>query len=312
MMSGSGQVLFLFPGQGAQRQGMLADLVGVPNARDLIDALDDITGQPVSSWLDSDPDKNLTRTEIAQPAILVTGFLAAQAAIASGIRPQAMAGHSLGELTALAVAGALDPIDAIRLTHFRGTAMQRAVGDRETAMVALIGGSVESIQSVIGMASGRGLVEIANINAPGQVVISGDRAAVDWVADTARSDSGIRKAIRLQVSAPFHCRLMQPAADELAGFLASVPISVPDVPVWSNADLRHHSPDTDEIRAALVRQVTAPVDWVRQTELMAAESPAAVELAPAGVLAGLCSRINRDWPIRQLASLQDIQAQVGL
>lgn len=303
------RAVLLFPGQGAQRPGMTAGWSTDTYVREAVATAEDVLSLPLGRWMQEGPADELTRTEHAQPALLALGVGAARRMQADGLEPVAAAGHSLGEITALAVAAALSFPDAIRLTHLRGRAMQAAVPPGEGAMTALLGLEEAKIPEALATGAAYGLVVAANENAPGQIVLSGDAPAVAAATEAAKA-LGARKAIPLQVSAPFHSPRMAPAAAELAEFLASLTIRAPSFPVWSNARLAPHTDEPAEIRAALVEQVTAPVRWAEQIRRMAPTDPG-LEVAPARVLRALCRRILPDWPVHEAATLADWQALRG-
>ncbi len=301
--------MLLFPGQGAQYPGMSAEWTAIPAVREAVAEAEDVLGLPLGRWMLTGPAEELTRTDHAQPALLALGVGVARHLAAQGIQAVAAAGHSLGEITALCACGSLTLAGALRLTHLRGRAMQSAVPEGMGAMTALLGLKEADLPAVLAAGTTCGIVAAANINAPGQIVLSGERAAVETAVAEARR-RGLRKAVPLQVSAPFHSPLMAPAAAALAEFLAELPLAAASVPVWSNARLAPHSDDPAEIRAALVEQVTAPVRWSEQLQRMAPAAPG-IEVAPAGVLRGLCRRILPDWPVYEVARPQDLAAALG-
>jgi [acyl-carrier-protein] S-malonyltransferase len=288
---------------------MSAEWTAIPVVREAIAEAEDVLGLPLGRWMLDGPAGELTRTEHAQPALLALGVGVARHLAERGIEAVAAAGHSLGEITALCACESLTLADALRLTHLRGRAMQSAVAEGVGAMVALLGLDEAELPAVLAAGAADGIVAAANINAPGQIVLSGDRAAVDAAVTEARA-RGLRKAVPLQVSAPFHSPLMAPAAAALAEFLADLSLAAATVPVWSNARLAPHSDDPAEIRAALVEQVTAPVRWSEQLRRMAPTAPG-IEVAPAGVLRGLCRRILPDWPVYEVAQPADLTAAHG-
>ena len=251
-------------------------------------------GVPLGEWMAEGPAEQLTLTEYAQPALVVLGYAVATELMSRGLTVTGAAGHSLGEITALAAAGAIDFPDAVQLAHKRGAAMQAAVPEGKGGMAALLGIDEATLKKALDQANNHGQLVAANFNAPGHVVVSGDVAALEFIAEQ-KHELGIRRVVRLDVSAPFHSPMMQPAADQLASMLEKIAISRPAFPVWSNADLALHSTPT-EIRRALVRQVTAPVRWQQQVEKMACRAQA-IELPPGNVLKGLSKRIKPDWPV---------------
>lgn len=279
-------VAFVFPGQGSQAVGMGSDLCDEFAAvRDLFAEADDALGFRLSRIIREGPADELTLTANTQPAILLVSIALYRAL---ELEPAAVAGHSLGEYSALVAAGALSFADAIRLVHQRGRYMQEAVPAGEGAMLALIGAEEDAIRAAI--AAEPGAVDIANDNAPGQIVIAGQRDAARHVA----AASGARQAIELPVSAPFHCRLMQPAEDRLRADLAAVALGAPRTAFYNNVDAARVR-DADAIRDGLARQVSRTVRWTQLVRTMIAEQRVTtiVEVGPGTVLSGLIRRIDR-------------------
>lgn len=263
---------FIFPGQGAQFVGMGKELADAfASARAVFEEVDAALGEDFSRliWEGSEDDLKLTAN--TQPALMAVSLAAVRALETEfGVKISTgkyVAGHSLGEYSALAAAGALSVGDAAKLLRYRGEAMQKAVPAGEGAMAALLGATLEQAEAAC-EASG-GVCEIANDNAPGQVVLSGAKAAVEKAAEWSK-ENGIKKAVLLPVSAPFHCSLMQPAADAMAEALAKTDLSAPCVPVYANVTAAPVS-DPDTIRQLLVDQVTARVRWRESVEKMAGE-----------------------------------------
>jgi [acyl-carrier-protein] S-malonyltransferase len=286
---------FVFPGQGSQAVGMGRALHdAVPAARLVFEEVDDALGAPLSRLIFDGSDETLRLTENAQPALMATSLAAVRALetrsdLGLADLCRVVAGHSLGEYSALAAAGSLALGDAARLLRVRGRAMQDAVPVGEGAMAAILGLELEAVEEVARRASAVGVCDLANDNAPGQAVVSGARAAVERAVDLAKQQ-GARRSVLLPVSAPFHCRLLAPAAEAVAAALAEVEIRAPAVPVISNVTANPESaPDT--VRARLVEQVTARVRWRESLLAMAAlEVDAVVELGAGRVLTGLCKR----------------------
>jgi len=292
-MSGLG---LLFPGQGAQTVGMgraLAD--AFPSARDVFGRADEILGFGLSKVCFEGPIDELTRTDVSQPAIF-TASLAALAALeeAGGPRREkaaAVAGLSLGEYTALCAAGGIGFEDGLRLVRLRGEAMQAASTAKPSSMSSVVGLDDAGIQAACAEASSAGIVSIANRNAPGQIVISGEIAALE-TAEKACVARGARRCIRLQVAGAFHSEVMRPAADRLARALEEVRIAEPRVPFLSNVT-GARATSAAEIRRNLATQVCAPVLWeASMRAVLASGLRSFVELAPAGVLAGLMRKIE--------------------
>jgi [acyl-carrier-protein] S-malonyltransferase len=290
---GGGRLAFLFPGQGSQQVGMgkaLAD--AFPAARAVFDEADAALGYGLSRLCFEGPDVELTLTANAQPAILTTSVAALRVLEQeTGLRADVVAGHSLGEYSALVAAGALRLQDAVRVVNLRGKFMQEAVAPGVGAMAAILGLSAADVEAACAEASGSGeIVSAANYNGGGQVVIAGHKAAVDR-ACTAAKARGAKRALPLSVSAPFHCVLMQPAAERLAAALADVRVAAPSVPVVTNVEALENQ-DPARVRELLTRQVTAPVRWEESvTRLAALGVTEAVEIGAGRVLAGLVKRI---------------------
>ena len=303
---------FVFPGQGSQAVGMGKDLAAAyPICRETFQEADDTLGAALSRLCFEGPEPELQLTANAQPAILTASVAALRALAERGVRPDMVAGHSLGEYSALVAAGGLRFPDALRLTRHRGLYMQEAVPVGDGAMAAILGIDLELLREICAQAGG--VVAPANINAPGQTVISGQTAAVDRVIVIAQ-EKGARRAIRLAVSAPFHCSLMQPAADRLRADLSSTRFEALQVPLVANvtgSPLR----TGEEARSALLRQVTAPVLWeqsVRKLSEMGARK--ALEVGPGKVLMGLIKRIEPGLvcaPAGDVASIEAAKEFIG-
>ena len=285
---------FLFPGQGSQAPGMGKALADASRAaRAVFDEVDEALGETLSALMFEGPADTLTLTENAQPA-LMTASLAAMRALEAehGVAVTAaryVAGHSLGEASALCAAGAISLTDTARFLRARGRAMQAAVPVGEGAMAALLGAEMEQAEAVCAEGAKLGVCEIANDNAPGQIVISGAKAAVEAAVEAAKA-AGIRKAMLLPVSAPFHCSLMAPAADALGAVLAGMTIVAPRVPVIANVTAGPTSAP-DAIRANLEAQVVGKVRWRETIAFMAADGVDRMAEAGAGkVLSGMLKR----------------------
>jgi [acyl-carrier-protein] S-malonyltransferase len=307
-------IAFTFPGQGSQTVGMGKDLAdGFAEAKAVFDEVDDALGERLSHIIWQGPAETLTLTENAQPALMAVSVAvmrvleSRQGARVTSARY--VAGHSLGEYSALAAAGSLSLADAAKLLRIRGRAMQQAVPVGEGAMAALLGVDVESAAKIAAeAASVTGLVcQVANDNAPGQVVISGAKAAVERAGEIGR-DYGLRRAVPLPVSAPFHCALMQPAADRMAAALAEIQIGEPKVPLIANV-LASPISGAEEIRQRLVEQVTGAVRWRESLAFMADSGVRLVIEAGAGrILTGMARRIDERLEGRAIGTAADIEA----
>src|SRR5512140_2123395 len=259
----------LFPGQGSQRVGMGRDLAHeVAVAKRTYDEADDVLGFSLSALCFEGPEDELTLTKHTQPAILTTSIAVFRALLERGLSFDIVAGHSLGEWSALVAAGGLSFRDAVRLAYLRGTYMQEAVAVGDGAMAAVMGLDLAAMQSVCAKATQPGEpVEIANINGAGQLGASGNAAAADRAISEAKA-AGAKRAVRLAVSAPFHCSLMKPAADQLAAALAGITIAAPSVPIVANVTAEP-TQDPARIRELLIEQVTSPVRWEASIQAIA-------------------------------------------
>jgi len=304
---------YVFPGQGSQAVGMGKELAAAfAEAREIFGEVDDALKQNLSTLMFDGPGETLTLTENAQPALMAVSMAIVRVLEKQGnvtIRNTAryVAGHSLGEYSALAAAGSLSLSDAARLLKIRGQAMQKAVPVGEGAMAALLGLDVDQALDVASQASGNGeICATANDNAPGQVVVSGHRAAVERAIEIAKS-KGAKRAMMLPVSAPFHCPLMKPAADVMAEALARAAITSPVVPVIANVTAATVI-DPDEIRRLLVEQVTAMVRWRESVHVMKdAGVDTLIELGSGKVLTGLTKRIDSELTGISVQTPQDIE-----
>jgi [acyl-carrier-protein] S-malonyltransferase len=282
----------LFPGQGSQRVGMGRDLaLAHPVAAATYEEADQALGFPISTLCFEGPEDELTLTKNTQPAILTTSIAVYRSLLEKGLTFDVVAGHSLGEWSALVAAGAIELRDAVRMTHLRGAFMQEAVPVGQGSMAALMGLDLATTRIVCEKASRPGEpVEPANLNGGGQIVISGHTDAIDRAIIEAKT-AGAKIAKKLQVSAPFHCSMMKPAADKLAEAMASLKVSTPRVPVVTNVTAE---PTTDaaRIKDLLVQQVTAPVRWEDSIRYLATSGTVkAYELGSGAVLKGLVKRI---------------------
>jgi [acyl-carrier-protein] S-malonyltransferase len=305
-------IAFTFPGQGSQAVGMGKDLAeAFPEARRVFEEVDDALGEKLSRVIWEGPDETLTLTANAQPALMAVSLAAFRALEARGLsltdKVGYVAGHSLGEYSALAAAGFVSVADAARLLRIRGNAMQSAVPVGEGAMAAIIGLEQGDVEAACAEAAGGSVCQIANDNGGGQLVISGTKAAVELAAKLC-TEKGAKRALMLQVSAPFHSALMAPAADAMREALADVKKNAPAVPVVSNVSVEPSS-DPDLISARLVEQVTGRVRWRETVEWFGANDVTTLYEVGAGkVLSGLARRINRDMATAPIGTPADVDA----
>jgi len=302
---------FVFPGQGSQAVGMGQALCeAFPDAKAVFDEVDDVLGQKLSALMFDGPIEGLTLTENTQPALMAASIAVVRVLEANGVGMDSaayLAGHSLGEYSALCAAGTLSLADTARLLKLRGQAMQRAVPVGEGAMAALLGLEIDDAQSVAKAASEHGVCTVANDNASGQVVISGHKAAIEKAVDIAK-DKGARKAMLLPVSAPFHCPLMQPAAEEMAAALANVQFKKPIRPIVANVAAAAID-DAQQLRQLLIDQVTGVVRW-RESVLWMGQNgvESQVELGTGKVLSGLVRRIDKSIAASNIGTPEDLDA----
>ena len=301
---------FVFPGQGAQAVGMGMDLAAAyPAARAVFDEVDEALGEKLSALIAEGPVETLTLTANAQPALMATSLAAMRALEAEGFgidRAAFVAGHSLGEYSALCAAGAFSVADAARLLRLRGEAMQAATPPGVGAMAAVLGLGLDAVREVAEEAAQGEVCQAANDNDPGQVVISGHKAAVERAAEIAKA-KGAKRAVMLPVSAPFHCALMQPAADAMAEALASSTIIAPAAPVVANVKAEA-TRDPEEIRRLLVEQVTGAVRWRESVAWMAGQGVTElIEIGAGKTLAGLARRIDRSLTAQAVNTPEDVR-----
>ena len=293
----------LFPGQGSQSLGMLAALsLAHPQVRATFDEASAAIDLDLWALSQEGPEAELNRTINTQPALLAAGVAVWRAWMAAGgAEPAALAGHSLGEYTALVCAGSLSLADGTRLVRERGRLMQEAVPEGVGAMAAVLNADLDLLTEVCELASSTDEPVVpANLNAPGQIVLSGAAAALDR-ALTLLAERGVKRAIRLPVSVPSHSPLMRGAAEQLGAYLAGVAIQPPRIPVIHNADVSSHG-DADAIRAALVLQLSAPVRWIETIQkLVAGGAMRALECGPGKVLTGMAKRIAPDLQMQAIA-----------
>lgn len=301
---------FLFPGQGTQRVGMIGDIAArVPAVEQRYRQASDALGFDLGDIIRNGPAEELNKTEITQPALLTVSIALLDVWRARGGAAAAMmAGHSLGEYSALTAAGVLDFAAAVRLVYERGKLMQQAVPAGEGAMAAIIGLDDDAIAKCCNTAAG--VVAPANYNSAGQVVIAGGASAVAAAADACK-EAGARRVVMLDVSVPSHCPLMAPAGEALGRLLDDVAMTPPAAPVVQNVDAAA-APDVADIRKKLLRQLVSPVRWSASMATMAgAGVQTFVECGPGNVLAGLARRIDRKLVVHGIDSLQALDAALG-
>jgi [acyl-carrier-protein] S-malonyltransferase len=306
---------FIFPGQGSQSVGMGAALAAAsPHAREVFQEVDDALGQHLFRLMADGPEGDLLLTENAQPAIMANAIatlrvLEREGGIRLAEKADFVAGHSLGEYTALCAAGALDLGTTARLLKLRGQAMQAAVPVGEGAMAALLGADLDKARALAQAAAEGEVCTVANDNDPSQVVISGAKAAIDRAVPLAK-EMGIKRAVVLPVSAPFHCPLMQPAADAMAKALSDVALTAPLVPLYANVTAAPVA-DAETIRTLLVEQVTGMVRW--RESVLAMQAAGVSDFVELGgkVLGTMVKRIAPDATATSVVTMADIEALVG-
>lgn len=310
------RILFQFPGQGSQAVGMGGSLAAAfPEARKVFEEVNDALGEDLFTLMQDGPEDELRLTRNAQPALFaasMAGLAVLRKATGREIDTLTdfVAGHSLGEYSALAAAGTLSIADAARLLRLRGDSMQSAVPAGEGAMAAILNAEEDVVNEIVAEAAASGVIQFANDNAPGQIVVSGAAAAVDRAIELAKA-RGIRRAIKLPVSAPFHCSMMQPAAEAMAEALASANMKDAAVPVFSNVTAATET-DAGTLRDNLVTQVTGRVRW-RETLLAAKDAGVSrfVEIGTGKVLSGLVKRTLDEAGIVNLDSADDLDSVLG-
>lgn len=308
------KIAFVFPGQGSQSVGMLDSFDGDAAVSDALREASSALGQDLAALIRTGPAEELNLTVNTQPVMLVAGYAVYRAwRAAGGAEPAVVAGHSLGEYTALTAAGSLALADAVRLVRFRAQAMQEAVPVGQGGMAAILGLADEQVRLACAEAAGEDVVEPVNFNAPSQVVIAGHATAVARACEVAKR-LGAKRALPLPVSAPFHSSLLQPASDRLRAALAEVRLATPAIPLVNNVDVEIER-DPPRIVDALARQAASPVRWVEIIQKMAADGVThVVECGPGRVLAGLTRRIApalESIALADAASLRDALAKLN-
>ncbi len=297
---------FIFPGQGSQSVGMLSELANTYGiVKKTFQQASDVLGYDLWKLVKEGPEELLNSTERTQPALLTAGVAVWRILQEKGATPTVMAGHSLGEYTALVCANAIDFHDAVSLVADRGRFMQEAVPAGKGAMAAILGLADPDVEDICENTAQGEVVSCANYNAPGQIVIAGEKTAVER-ATKALKEAGAKRALVLAVSVPSHCALMKPAAEALQYRLESITVNSPSIPVIHNVDAKTHS-DAGAIKKVLIEQLYQPVRWVDVMKSVNASSDQVIEAGPGKVLAGLAKRIDRSticYPIFDPTTLE--------
>ena len=299
---------FFFPGQGSQSLNMMSGFDGEAVVKATFDEASAALGQDLWAMMNGEDAEIIGQTVNTQPLMLAAGVATYRAYLAAGGKePAVVAGHSLGEYSALVAAGALDFADAVKLVRLRAELMQNAVPQGVGAMAAILGLEDEQLKAICAEAAQGEVVEAVNFNSPGQVVIAGNVAAVERAMEAAKA-AGAKRALPLPVSVPSHCSLMKPAAEKLAEALKSVNIRIPQIRVIHNADVASYD-DADKIKDALVRQLYSPVRWTETMNALVAEGVTeSAECGPGKVLAGLAKRINKEAVCSALTNAEQVAA----
>ncbi len=299
---------FFFPGQGSQSLNMMSGFDSEAVVKATFDEASAALGQDLWAMMNGEDAEIIGQTVNTQPLMLAAGVATYRAySAAGGKEPAVVAGHSLGEYTALVAAGALDFADAVKLVRLRAELMQNAVPQGVGAMAAILGLEDEQLKVICAEAAQGEVVEAVNFNSPGQVVIAGNAAAVERAMEAAKA-AGAKRALPLPVSVPSHCSLMKPAAEKLAEALKSVNIRTPQIRVIHNADVASYD-DADKIKDALVRQLYSPVRWTETVNALVAEGVTeSAECGPGKVLAGLAKRINKEAVCSALTNAEQVAA----
>lgn len=302
------KLAFVFPGQGSQTVGMLDSFAENEVVQKALQTANEALGEDLAEMIHTGPAESLNMTVNTQPAMLTASVALYQAWLAlGGKKPEAMAGHSLGEYSALTAAGVFEIADAVKLVRFRAKVMQEAVPVGKGGMAAIIGLSDEAVAKVCGNAAAEGVVEPVNFNSPGQVVIAGEKAAVEKACELAKAE-GAKRALVLPVSAPFHSSLMKPASVALETKLNEISMKTPQIDVIANVDVKVHH-DKDAIVAALAAQAAGAVQWVKTIQAFKEMGVThIVECGPGRVLAGLIKRIDSSIVVKNINSQDSLVA----
>ena len=302
---------FFFPGQGSQSLNMMAGFDNVPAVRAAFDEASAALGQDLWAMMNGSDAELIGQTVNTQPLMLAAGIATWRAYLeAGGKAPAAVAGHSLGEYSALVAAGSLDFADAVRLVRLRAELMQSAVPQGQGAMAAILGLEDDAVRQICAAAAQGQVAEAVNFNSPGQVVIAGDAAAVER-AMAAAKEAGAKRALPLPVSVPSHCSLMKPAAEKLAAALQNMALNAPQIRVINNVDVASYT-DPAQIKDALVRQLYSPVRWTETVALLVREGiTESAECGPGKVLAGLAKRIDKAAVCAALTSQEAVDAFIA-
>ena len=302
---------FFFPGQGSQSLGMMNGFENFAVVKNTFDEASAVLGQDLWAMINGEDAAPINETINTQPIMLTAGIATYRAYLeAGGKAPSVVAGHSLGEYTALMVAGALDFADAVKLVRLRAELMQNAVPQGEGAMAAILGLDDDVVRQVCYDAAQGDVVEAVNFNSPGQVVIAGSTAAVERAMQLAK-EQGAKRALPLPVSVPSHCSLMKPAADQLATALQNITLHTPQIRVIHNADVAAYH-DAEQIKDALVRQLYCPVRWTETVNTLVSEGiTESAECGPGKVLTGLAKRINKAANCSALTNAEQVSAFIA-